>query len=160
MATDDGNHLGPYEEPLEQMITLRLSRVYARLNAQAAKILKETAGLSQVQWRVLVMLVSLGALSPHQIVRRILMDKSQLSRTIKTMEKQGLLSVRVSESDNRASVLKITAKGRQLYERALPGMRERQSRLNAKFTAEERSSLIDALKRIESVAQDAEKETS
>ncbi|NOD95410.1 MULTISPECIES: MarR family winged helix-turn-helix transcriptional regulator [unclassified Ruegeria] len=160
MKMDNDHHLGPYEEPLEQMITLRLSRVYAQLNAQASKILKETAGLSQVQWRVLVMLISVGPLAPHQIVRRLLMDKSQLSRTIKIMEKEGLLSVRESESDSRSSVLHITPKGRQLYEKALPRMRSRQSALNAQFTAKERRNFIEVLKRIEAATQDFEKETS
>ena len=65
MATTSAELINAYDVPLRRMLTYRLARLNAQLNAQAARILRESSGLSQTQWRVLVMIDSLGPLSPN-----------------------------------------------------------------------------------------------
>lgn len=156
MALKSDEAIGPYEAPLDQMMTYRLSRVYAQLNAQAARILKESSGLSQVQWRVLVMIDSFGAITANQIVRQLLMDKGQLSRTIKGMVESGLITSKENESDSRQHLLSMTETGRRLYEKARPAMRARQSNLIKHLTAQEHAAVLSALDKLELATREAE----
>ncbi|WP_406644986.1 MarR family transcriptional regulator [Aliisedimentitalea scapharcae] len=142
--------------PLQEMVTFRISRTHARLSAQAAQLLKKTSGISLMQWRVFVMLEVEGRITPAEIVRRTDLDKSQLSRTIKSMVADGLLTSEPSESDQRAHVLEFTAKGFEVFQQARPHMRHRQARLLNSLTDDERGALFDALAKLDSAVEDLE----
>lgn len=150
--------LGPYQTPLDQLMTYRLSRVYAQLNAQAARVLRESSGLSQVQWRVLVMLDSFGEISANRIVQQLIIDKGQLSRTLKSMVKDGLILVRENETDSRSSKLSMTEKGRALFEQSRPAMQARQEALNAHLTDEERRVFLSTLRKLEAAIREFDPE--
>jgi DNA-binding MarR family transcriptional regulator len=153
MATTSAELINAYDVPLRRMLTYRLARLNAQLNAQAARILRESSGLSQTQWRVLVMIDSLGPLSPNHIVRHLLMDKGQLSRTIKSMEALGLIRVEESESDHRSHRLSLKQKGRDLFKRALPAMRARQQHLTGCLERSELDTLLVAVEKLEQGAK-------
>jgi len=152
MADTSDNILGLYGIPLNRMVTFRLQRLYAQLGAQAAKILKETAGLTQAQWRVLVMIDAFGPVSSNQIVRTIVMDKGQLSRVLKGMAEQGMIDLVHSESDQRSHIISMTQKGRSLFERARPAMTARQRAISETLTGEEFDILIRAFDRLDAFA--------
>lgn len=135
--------------PLRELVTVRIVRLNAKLTAQAARILKKSAGLTPAQWRVMFMIHDNGAMSPAQIVRMIGMDKGQLSRTIKLMIDTGLLRSTSSASDQRSFELSLTEVGRAMFERAQPRMRRRQNRLMGTFTDSEREMLFSLLDRLE-----------
>lgn len=111
MTADPMPELDPYDIPLNEMVTYRLSRLNAQLSAQATKFLKKSSGLTLTQWRVLVILDTNGETLPSEIVRKIDLDKGQLSRTIKGMVSGGLIDSRISESDGRSHVLSMTNRG-------------------------------------------------
>lgn len=134
---------------LQEMVTFRLSRVHAKLNTQAINILKETAGVSLTQWRVLVMIDSFGPLAPTELARRAAFDKGQLSRCIKSMIASGMLHSKSSQSDNRSHVLSLTPAGLALFHKASPHMQERQSHLVHSLTKAERETLFNVLDKLE-----------
>ncbi|MFC3612174.1 MarR family winged helix-turn-helix transcriptional regulator [Lutimaribacter marinistellae] len=156
MSVYSDENLGPYEVPLNRMVTYRLSRLYAKLNAQASRILKETAGLTQAQWRVLVMVDSLGPISSNQIVRSLLIDKGQLSRVLKTMSEKELVTIGHSESDQRSHVISMTEKGRRLFEQARPAMTHRQRTISQALAPEQFDTLLSAFDQIEAAVLDNE----
>ncbi|MDJ0825759.1 MAG: MarR family transcriptional regulator [Rhodobacter sp.] len=156
MRAEADGKLGVYNIPLREMLTYRLSRLNARLNAQAAKILKESSGLSQAQWRVMVMIDAYGPIPPAQIVRASLMDKGQLSRTIKAMAAQGLIRINDSESDHRSHLISLTDRGRTLFERARPAMQARQSQLAGTLGGDDRAAFHRVLDRLEQALDAAE----
>jgi DNA-binding MarR family transcriptional regulator len=156
MAAKPAHKMDEYDIPLTEMVTYRLSRLNAQLNAQAARILKETAGLSLAQWRVLVVLDTNGKVPPSEIVRSTAVDKGQLSRTLKGMTSEGLIASEASESDSRSHLLSMTAKGRELFETARPAMRERQLCLLESLGGEERDVLFTALDKIGAAARELE----
>lgn len=158
MAENPDNVLGLYGIPLNRMVTYRLQRIYAKLAAQAAKILKETSGLTQAQWRVLVIVDALGPVSSHQIVRSVMIDKGQLSRVLKKMVEQDLVELRHSESDQRSHEISMTSKARSLFERARPAMTRRQQAISKALTDEEFHILIRAFDRLEDFASDTAEE--
>lgn len=143
---------------LQHMVTFRLSRLHARLTAQATKILKESAGISLMQWRIFVMLESRGTITPAEIVRQTDLDKSQLSRAVKSMVERGLITSETSESDLRAHSLAFTEKGLEIFERARPYMRERQSRLLNALSKPEQDALFAAFQKLDAVFDDLEAE--
>ncbi len=153
MSADPVENLTINKTPLRQMLTYRFTRLNAKMNAQAGRVLKENGGLSQTQWRVLVLIDYLGPTSPAHIAREILMDKGQLSRTIKTMSEKGLIKVDASEADNRAVVISRTELGRRVFERAQPAMRQRQADFANSLTQQEREILNRAIDKLEQLAE-------
>ncbi|MDJ0629001.1 MAG: MarR family winged helix-turn-helix transcriptional regulator [Rhodobacter sp.] len=156
METAADEKLGVYNVPLREMLTYRLSRLNAKMNAQATRILKKSSGLSQAQWRVLVMIDAFGPVPPAQIVRTSLMDKGQLSRTIKGMVTRGLIRLEASESDHRSHLLCITDRGRDLFERARPAMLARQTRLSGNLDEGDRAAFHRVLDRLEDAVEAVE----
>lgn len=142
--------------PLQQMITFRLSRLHAKLNAQAARILKQSAGISLSQWRIFVMVETHGKLSPAEIIRQTAFDKGQVSRTIKGMISEGLLTVETSESDQRVHLVDFTDKGLEVFELARPHMRKRQGVLMDSLTVAERRAIYKALDKLELAMEQVE----
>ncbi|GAB5437819.1 MarR family winged helix-turn-helix transcriptional regulator [Falsiruegeria mediterranea] len=148
-----------FDIPLQQMVTFRLSRIHAKLNAQAARILKETAGISLSQWRIFVMIETHGKITPAQIVKRTDFDKGQVSRTVKGMLKEGLIVVEGSESDQRSHTLEFTDKGYGLFQQARPAMRTRQTALLGSLTANERQVMFTAMDKLELAMEQIEEES-
>lgn len=134
---------------LQKMVTFRLSRLNAKVTAQAAQILSDTSGLSLSQWRIMVMVDAYGRTTPAEIVRVTGFDKSQVSRTIKRMVADGLLTSETSQSDQRAHLIDFTDKGRALYDRGRPAMRARQTRLINSLSASELETLFRAFDKLE-----------
>ncbi|MDU8927121.1 MarR family transcriptional regulator [Alisedimentitalea sp. MJ-SS2] len=153
MSANPAPKPGIYDVPLRQMLTYRLTRLNAKMNAQAIRVLGENGGLSQTQWRVLVLIDYLGPTTPARVGREIVMDKGQLSRAIKTMSARGLIRVEASESDHRAHIVSMTDEGREMFERARPAMRQRQLDFSEGLTAQEREVLFRAMDKLEQLAE-------
>lgn len=74
-------------------------------------------GLKVSQMSVLVVVASLGSVSPGAVGRRLHMEKSTLSRNVDRMRARGWLEV-VPTEDGRATELRVTARGRRLLQEA------------------------------------------
>ena len=73
------------DDPLQRNLTYRLARVQARLNAQAARLLKEKAGLSLTQWRILKLIRTYGQANASTLAKASTMDPGHFSRKVKTL---------------------------------------------------------------------------
>jgi DNA-binding MarR family transcriptional regulator len=147
------------EIPLRQMVTFRLAHLHARINAQAARILNESAGISLSQWRILVMIEIYGKITPTEYARRTEIDKGLVSRTVKGMIKEGLLRSEPSVSDHRSHLINMTKKGYAAFEKARPHMRNRQAHLLDSMTSSERKALFSALEKMELAIDEMESQT-
>lgn len=139
--------------PLRDMVSYRLSRVQAKLNAQAIRILKTNGDLSLMQWRVLVILDVLDTSTHSEIARLTEFDKGLLSRTIKRMVDADLIHAAQSKTDNRQFQLTMSQKGREKYDMAQPHMRARQSSLLNSMPEAEIQALFRALGKLEAAAE-------
>lgn len=142
--------------PLDQMISFRVSRLQSKLNAQAIKILKAHADLTPTQWRVLVMLETLGECTSSEIARTTQLDKGLLSRTIKGMITGKLIKTGAGRNNRRSMILRITKAGKAAYERARPFMQERHDSLMRSLSKEERSVMLAAFEKLEANIREAE----
>ena len=103
-----------------------------------ARRLRQEFGVSGVEWRVLAYLTSNGEAAAKDVTDGTLMDKGNVSRAIHRLTKKGLLSRRADRSDRRVARLKVTGKGRRLHDRIAVVSDERQRRLAAALSTDER----------------------
>ena len=138
--------------PFEQVLTYRLARVQSKLNAQAVRILRDVAGISLVQWRIITMLGRLGESSSSRLVKESMLDKGLLSRKLGSLISEGLIVSRPHSSDKRVQLLSLTPRGTELHDRTLPHMSARQTVLTKDFDASELDALFQALAKLEQAA--------
>lgn len=135
--------------PLQQFLTYRLTRLHAKLNAQASRILSEHAGITLTQWRIIALTGGKGEITLTDIHRATQMDKGQLSRTIKTMLEEALIASRASLNDQRQQLLTLTRTGQQIYLETLPKMQTRQKMLMDSLAPEEKKMIFSAIDKLE-----------
>lgn len=123
--------------PLHQYLTYRLSRVQAKLNAQGARLLNDTVGLTLSQWRVVALVGVAGQTRLSTIARDTALDKGLLSRNVKALIAAGLISAQQDKIDHRVQHLSLTPEGKEIFNRALPATRKRQDHLRADLNDEE-----------------------
>lgn len=137
-----------------QFLTYRISRVQAKLNAQASRLLKAGSGLTHTQWRLLALIAATGRTNAAQLSRLALMDKSLISRNIKTLGEDGLIQIIADLEDNRLQHLELTAEGKALFEETLPRMQARQRTLRARLDDGEVAQFLNTLDKLERAADD------
>jgi DNA-binding MarR family transcriptional regulator len=70
-------------------------------------------------WRVMVMLAIEGRVTAQRIVQLLDADKGAISRTLKSMQAQGLVRLEPDENDGRVRHAVFTAEGRRLHDRII-----------------------------------------
>ena len=139
---------------LERFLTYRLARVQAKLNAQASRILRDHAGLTLTQWRLIALIGFTVQTNAAALSRTATMDKGLISRNIRTLGQDGLVRIIPDENDHRAQTLQLTSKGKAIFEKTLPRMRQRQQALRSLLTDEEEQALSSALEKLEAATDD------
>ncbi len=139
-------------QPLHQFLTFRLSRVQAKLNAQANALLGHHSGLTLSKWRILALVGAAGETRLSDLARIAALDKGLLSRNLKIMVEDGLVASKQDDVDHRVQHLTLTESGQELFEHTLPQMRLRQKKLRETLTPTEIGTLYSALDKLEIAA--------
>lgn len=131
-------------------------------NHFAGPVYKWTAaewGIQRPEFAAMFCAVHLPEASASDVVTLTGIPKNSVSRAVARLAEMGLLEREVHESDARRAVLKLTRKGRQVFDRILPRFKERQDRMVAVLTAAEKAEfnrLLDKLvEREDDWAQDS-----
>lgn len=115
-----------------------LVRVYYRAVSNSVSDLYGTLfGLSVSEWRTMAVLGPQGTLSASEIVERSSMDKVNVSRAIKKLQKTGYLKRDIDGKDKRKAVLRLTQEGRKIYLALIPMIKELESDLLDSLTSDE-----------------------
>ncbi len=141
------------DAPLQDVLTWRLHIVHSKLNVQAARFLEENSGIPLAYWRIMLAIGPSGSTTHSGIRRTTMMDKGQLSRCLKGMVEDGLVATRGDDTDQRQQRLSLTAKGRRIFGKTLPKMRQRQRFLMAGLSKTETKSIFSALEKLELAAE-------
>lgn len=134
---------------VDQFLTFKIARLHNKLNAQAARRLREVCGLSLPQWRVLACIAVEGEISASQLIRFMNIDKGLLSRALKTLQNDGLVISTTSKVDLRVHWLELSESGKKVYKDVVPLMASRQARILSIMTEEERQAFESMLERLE-----------
>ncbi len=137
----------------EQSVPYRILRTNLALTGQAASYLAEIAGITISQWRVMLFVGSGEHTSSSEIARSSAFDPAVISRSIRALEDKGLLASERLTGDRRVRELRLTEKGREVYERTRPLMVEWQKALVDVLSESEREILLHALEKLENAAR-------
>ena len=138
---------------LEGFITYRIVRLHAALDRQAVETLKRTSGMRQNEWKIISLLGLGRARNSTDIARVTGMDPAIISRTLRSLEKDGLLLTERSEEDRRVVNLALSDRGRARFEATFPHMLARQRTLLSALTTEEREIAWKILDKLETVSE-------
>lgn len=144
------------DDPLQRNLTYRLARVQAKLNAQGARLLKEKAGLSLTQWRIMKLIRSYRRANASTLARASTMDPGLFSRRLKTLIAMGYVLSTTDERDSRVQHLSLTPLGRRAYDKAWPFMRARREWLRGLLTGAEQRALFSALDKLDAGSERTE----
>lgn len=105
-------------------------------------------GLSLAEWRVILTLHLHPDATAAEITERWAIDKMAVSRAIRRLERLGHLRRKRDAGDRRSLRLALTASGRRLYARVVPGANARYREIVACLDRSERATLRRALAKL------------
>ena len=104
--------------------------------------------LTPVQFGVLNVLYGGKTLEQVEIATQIGIDRNNAADVIRRLERRGLLQRPASTRDRRAKLARITNEGRQLVDAVFPAMVKSQRRFLEPLDDEERSLLMNLMKKL------------
>ncbi len=104
---------------IRDLLTFRIAMLAAANDRMGQNWLKSSFDLRVLEWRLLGLTAALEPVRFGAVARRLLIDKGQLSRLVKTLVERGLIETVPDEEDQRMIRLTTTEKGRTLHDRAL-----------------------------------------
>lgn len=133
------------EDSLKLFIVL--SRAHRAFNDVVNKHIS-TYQLNPTEFAVLELLYHKGAQPLQQIGGKILLASGSITYVVDKLEQKGLLARKACPNDRRVTHAEITDKGKQLIEDIFPEHEEKINEVLNVLTAEEKSIVIDLLKRV------------
>jgi len=128
----------------------RLNRLAAEVSAALASEYRARYGLDIPEWRVLA---TLGfrddACSAQYIAHCTRTHKSTISRAVTSLMKRQLVERVENKDDRREFSLRMTRKGKALYQQLIPRLKRREREILSCLSAEERGEFARLLGKIE-----------
>lgn len=106
------------------------------------------SGINEQKWRVLRVLDEEGPMEQTALAARACLLLSSLTRILKTMEGEGMLTRASDPGDRRKSIVSVTDKGRGLIRTHLPQAEALFAALTARYGAERMEELLDLLEEL------------
>lgn len=140
---------------LEDFLSVHVVRIATNLK----KIPLYYAGhidLTLPQWRILSALAHHGAMPMKDLARMSASDKSLVSRTVKELERKGVLETRTAIEDGRSIICHITDAGSELINIAMPLAKSIHAKILLSFNKRERVQLHRLLKKLDKIMNELE----
>lgn len=135
---------------LFRFVPFRLNRLAAEVSAALSIEYQKRYGLDIPEWRVLATLgFQNDACSAQYISHCTRTHKSTISRAVTALTARQLVERVENEDDRREFRLRMSAKGRQLYEELIPRLRRREREILSCLSAKERKDFTAAIAKIE-----------
>ncbi len=135
---------------LQQFLPYSLTNIAMQMSAQFSEHYKQQFDLTVPQWRVIANLARYGQCSAKELCDLAQMDKSTVSRAVKSLLMRDLLTARANPIDKRASLLALSAQGISLHEQIIPNALAWQSKLISEIDSHEFQQFIDTLSKLSS----------
>jgi homoprotocatechuate degradation regulator HpaR len=128
----------------QHSLPMELLRAREATMARFRPILREH-GLTEQQWRVIRVLADNDNIDAGEVAARSYLLAPSLTRILQFLEKQGLVRRTADDNDQRRSVLRLTRKGRQVFDSVGPDSEKRYAEIEAEFGRERLELLYDLL---------------
>ncbi|MEP2704806.1 MAG: MarR family transcriptional regulator [Roseibium sp.] len=137
------------EFELEQFFPYKVRVFYADVTRALSAIYQRDFDLSPAEWRTMAILgAATTGLHATEIVARSSMDKVMVSRTVKRMEKRGLLTREANAADGRSFLLKLSQEGLVAYNDLAPKLLAVEQKMLAGLDETELQALLDTMQKI------------
>jgi DNA-binding MarR family transcriptional regulator len=135
---------------LFKFVPFRLNRLAAELSSALAVEYEQRYGLDIPSWRVLATLgFRKEACSAQYVAECTRTHKSTISRAVTALMKRQFIERVENENDRREFRLRLTRKGRALYEELFPRLLQREQEILAGLSAQERRDFAVLLGKLE-----------
>jgi DNA-binding MarR family transcriptional regulator len=135
---------------LFRFVPFRLNRLAAEVSAALSDEYQERYGLDIPEWRVLATLGFRNeACSAQYIVHCTRTHKSTISRAVTALMSRQLIERVENQDDRREYRLRMTPKGKALYEELIPRLKRREREILSCLSAQERKDFAMLLGKIE-----------
>jgi DNA-binding MarR family transcriptional regulator len=116
---------------LEDLVAVRIVRIAEVISRLATQTIEAQVGLRNTDLRLMNLLDASEGITVNEIARRAHVDKAWVSRSLRELQKSGLVTRRSLREDSRLCVVELSAKGRALLEQVRPLASAREARLLA-----------------------------
>ena len=130
---------------LALLIDRFMRRIHFGLQAKAHSF--DTAKVGPGGGIVLLTIAEMGCPGLHELTHRVARDKSQMTRTIRSLETKGLVMRRASPHDARVSLVELTEAGTQVVKELQSAVAETINNVLAPITESEKQCLNKLLER-------------
>jgi DNA-binding MarR family transcriptional regulator len=135
---------------LFRFVPFRLNRLAAEVSAALSGEYQERYGLDIPEWRVLATLgFRNDACSAQYIAHCTRTHKSTISRAVTALMTRQLVERVENEDDRREFRLRMTRKGKTLYEQLIPRLKRKEREIMSCLTASEQTDFARLLGKIE-----------
>jgi DNA-binding MarR family transcriptional regulator len=139
----------PGADALASECFINLVRVGDGLDSELSRRLRSEAGLSTTALMLLATLDGLGGrATPTEISQYVPITTASITSLIDTNEKKGYVHRLPDTGDRRKIQIEITASGRAVIDRILPGVHQFESSVMSVLTTAERTTLLELLAKI------------
>jgi DNA-binding MarR family transcriptional regulator len=124
----------------------------ANLLKKRADVLFKASGLTDVQYNVMALLTyqagEEGGLSQSQLSNMMLVNRANITTLVDRMEKSGLVVRTAHSEDRRFNIIKLTTKGKKLFEKVEPLYHEQIQQVMSSVAKPEQKKLITILEKV------------
>ena len=124
-----------------------------KINASASAAYRPQFGVGVTDWRIMALLAAEPWLAPVRIAESTGLDKAAVSRSLQTLRKAGLVEASPGETPRRRNAMALTSAGLAMHDRLVELALERERRLLAGFSDEERALLQGFVERMLSAVE-------
>jgi len=117
------------QKSLEDLVAVRIVRIAEVIARLATQTIEASVGLRNTDLRLMNLLDGTEGVTVNEIARRAHVDKAWVSRSLRELQKSGLVTRRSVRADSRVCVVGLSAKGRALLEQVRPMATTREARL-------------------------------
>ena len=147
-ATAKAVRAAPKSAPLDRTLTYRLHQLHKLTDADSQSAYPENTGLSMSDGRCLTTIGTFEPLSVKELAEKANLNKGQASRAAPALVYQGLVIKADHPGDGRGVVLTLTAVGRQVFERAMAMVAQRNDQIFGCLTPQEQATLSTMFDRL------------
>lgn len=137
------------EFSIENWLLYRLWNVSQEAGFLLEQFYSKQFGLDGEGWRSIAALATYAPISAKQLAAILDLNAVQMTRALTKLQNLGLVSRRTDQRDKRRIVLRLTAKGTDVFQQIIPKALSVEGELMSGFSAAEREQLTGFLKRME-----------
>ena len=138
---------------LDELLLYRLSRLLSVAGGMVIRLCEGRFGITRREWRLIATLASRGELGSSQLAGHAQLDRARTSKAVGSLVDKGLLSRTSAPGDRRQVLLRLTDRGRAVYDALYPLVARINTDLMAALDADDAARLDEALRRLQARAE-------